>query len=189
MLAAATAVTLAASAAAGASASRAEVGSVYFDFDNDAAAGQALGLFNGTFIGHDNVGLGRSVMRNLTSGSFNVALGQQALFSNTTGDDNVAIGANAGQNLTTGSDSVYIANPGRDDESGAIRIGRSADQTATFIAGISTRTLGGATQPVVKDNGQLGVAPARSASTASLAATVERLQRQVRRLRERVRRG
>ena len=63
-------------------------------------------------------------------------------------------------------------------------------QTATFIAGISATTLGGAAQPVVvKSDGKLGVAPAASASTASLTATVERLQRQVKRLRERVKGG
>ena len=75
-------------------------------------------------------------------------------------------------------------------ESGTIRIGNNSNQTATFIAGISGTTLGGTPQPVVvKSNGQLGTAPAASASTASLAATVERLQRQVERLREQVKGG
>jgi ubiquinone biosynthesis protein UbiJ len=41
---------------------------------------------------------------------------------------------------------------------------------------------------VVKSNGQLGVAPT-SASTASLENTVERLQRQVERLRKEVKGG
>ena len=109
---------------------------------------------------------------------------------NATGSANVAIGRNAGQNLTTGSNNVDIANPGKAGESGTIRIGTDATQTATFIAGISGTTLGGATQPVVvKSNGKLGTAPAASASTASLAATVERLQRQVERLRKQVKGG
>jgi hypothetical protein len=42
---------------------------------------------------------------------------------------------------------------------------------------------------VVNADGQLGVAATPAASTASLAATVERLQRQVERLRERVNGG
>jgi hypothetical protein len=42
---------------------------------------------------------------------------------------------------------------------------------------------------VINSNGKLGTAPAPSASGKSLAATVERLQRQVDRLRQRVRQG
>ena len=125
-----------------------------------------------------------------TTGDGNVAIGREALSSNPTGSANVALGTNAGQNLTTGSDNVDIANAGKAGESGTIRIGTNNKQTATYIAGISGMTLGGAAQPVVvKSNGQLGTAPARSASTASLAATVERLQRQVERLREQVKGG
>ena len=51
---------------AGASPSLADVGSVYFDANDNAAAGETL--FNGTFTGCCNVGLGRSVMPNLTTG-------------------------------------------------------------------------------------------------------------------------
>ena len=50
-----------------ASTSQAAVGSVYFDANDNAAAGETL--FNGTFTGIGNVGLGRSVMPNLTTGS------------------------------------------------------------------------------------------------------------------------
>ena len=42
---------------------------------------------------------------------------------------------------------------------------------------------------VVNANGQLGTATGSSASTASLTETVERLQRQVKRLREQVKGG
>ena len=76
MLALATAVAIAISAALGVSTSRADVGSVFFDANNNAAAGDPNLLFNGTFTGSDNVGLGRSVMPNLTTGSFNVAIGR-----------------------------------------------------------------------------------------------------------------
>ena len=76
---------------AGASTSRADVGSVYFDNHCNAAAGRSL--FNGTFTGAANVGLGDTVMPSLTSGNFNVAVGEQALFDNTTGSHNVATGS------------------------------------------------------------------------------------------------
>jgi ribosome-associated translation inhibitor RaiA len=62
--------------------------------------------------------------------------------------------------------------------------------TAAFIAAISGKTISGPAQPVlVNAQGQLGTNSGASASTAALAATVERLQRQVRRLRERVKGG
>ena len=67
------------------------------------------------------------------------------------------IGRNAGKSLTTGSNNVDIANIGKAGEAGTIRIGTDGTQTATYIAGISGTTLGGATQPVmVKSNGQFG---------------------------------
>ena len=47
----------------------ADTGSVYFDANGNAAAGDAAQLFNGTFTGVSNVGLGRSVMPNLTRAS------------------------------------------------------------------------------------------------------------------------
>ena len=59
-----TAVAIAISAGLGVSASRAATGNVYFDANGNAAAGETL--FNGTFTGAFNVGLGRSVMPNLT---------------------------------------------------------------------------------------------------------------------------
>src|SRR5262245_32149461 len=67
---------------ASASPALADVGSVYFDANENAAAGETL--FNGTFTGCCNVGLGRSVMTNLTTGNLNVAIGASALESNTT---------------------------------------------------------------------------------------------------------
>ena len=66
MLTVATAVAIALGAGFGTSTSHAATGSVYFDANNNTAAGETL--FNGTFTGFENVGLGRSVMPNLTSG-------------------------------------------------------------------------------------------------------------------------
>ena len=242
MLAVATAVALAIGAGF-ASTSQADTGGVYFDVDNNAAAGDPNFLFNGTFTGTGNVGLGRSVMPSLTDGDFNVAAGSfalgdnttggsnvatgfQALQANTTGNNNVAIGpdallsntigsnnvsigprtlsptsgsrnvalgAAAGQNLNTGSDNIYIANPGKFEESGTIRIGNPNRHTATFIIGIRGTNVGGTAQPVViNSNGKLGTAPAPAAGGLSAAqgdwllATVKRQQRQIERLRERV---
>jgi hypothetical protein len=51
----------------------ASTGSVYFDNQDNAAAGGTR--FNGTFTAQGNVGLGRSVMPSLTTGSPNVAVG------------------------------------------------------------------------------------------------------------------
>src|SRR5919201_1978456 len=81
--------------ALGASPALADTGSVYFDDNNNAAAGETNLLFNATFTGTDNVGLGRSVMPNLTDGSSNVATGSLALDHNTTGDNNDSTGTAA----------------------------------------------------------------------------------------------
>ena len=58
----------------------------------NTAAGDTSFLFNGTFTGSFNVGLGRQVMESLTTGSNNVAIGHGANASDTTGSDNVATG-------------------------------------------------------------------------------------------------
>src|SRR5262249_44154252 len=70
----------------------ADVGGVYFDANANAAAGDPNNLFNGSFTGVNNVGIGQSVMKSLTSGSGNTALGSAALFTNTSGGDNTASG-------------------------------------------------------------------------------------------------
>jgi hypothetical protein len=59
-------------------------------------------------------------------------------------------------NLTTGNDNIDIGNQGRADESGQIRIGTLALQTATFIAGIRGVTVASGVPVVVGFNGQLG---------------------------------
>ena len=153
-----------------------------------------------------NVASGTSALGRNTRGNYNVASGINALLSNrvgarnvaignsallkSTGSGNIALGSSAGQDLATGSDNVYIANRGVDGDSGQIRIGTAASQNATFIAGISGKSVtANARQVLVSPSGKLGTAPAGAASTASLAATVERLQRQVERLRKQVKGG
>lgn len=97
-LALATALAIAASPAA------ADTGSVYFDANDNAAAGETL--FNVTFTGNQNVGLGRSVMPNLTTGGNNTAVGEIALDGDTSGDRNSAYGSGALLANTTGSFNV-----------------------------------------------------------------------------------
>jgi hypothetical protein len=92
------------------------------------------------------------------TGSNNTAVGNEALLHNTTGSSNIAMGNHAGFNLTTGDLNIDIGALGIAGESATIRIGESADQTRTFIAGITGVAVTGA--PVVIDgSGQLGVAP------------------------------
>ena len=62
----------------------------------------------------------------------------------------------AGQNLTTGDYNIDIGNPGVAAEANTIRIG-DANQTNTYIAGISGVTVSGA-PVVVASNGHLGTA-------------------------------
>src|SRR5262245_30892983 len=69
------------------------VGSVYFDVNDNTAAGQTL--FNATFTGLANTGLGRRVLTSLTGGTGNTAIGASALFSNTSGNSNTATGFQA----------------------------------------------------------------------------------------------
>ncbi len=95
-----------------ASQSLADTGSVYFDTNENVAAGDPNFLFNGTFTGFDNVGLGSQVMPNLTDGSDNSAIGEEALRSNTAGSRNVAIGAFTLDSNTTGSDNLATGNSG-----------------------------------------------------------------------------
>src|SRR5262249_61838274 len=89
---------------------------------------------------------------------YNVAMGYQALATNTTGNGNIALGARAGINLTTGDNNIDIGNQGVAGESGAIRIGDPAINTATFIAGIDTMNPAAPIQAVLVDpvTGQLG---------------------------------
>ena len=109
-------------------------------------------------MGHFNTATGAGALFNNTTGNDNTANGDDALVNNTTGSSNIAMGIGAGSNLTTGDLNIDIGAFGVAGESATIRIGRSADQTRTFIAGIAGVAVTGA--PVVVDgSGQLGVAP------------------------------
>lgn len=126
--------------------------------------------------GHNNTASGYQALVGNTTGDFNTASGYQALANNFTGNRNTAFGAfalinatstrnvalgdSAGYNILTGANNILIGagQKGAADDSGVIRIGTSAYQTKTLIAGIRGVTTGSANAvPVVIDSkGQLG---------------------------------
>src|SRR5262249_31630308 len=86
----------------------------------------------------------------------NTAIGYFALNENTTGSGNTALGFLAGSALTTGSNNIDIGNPGVTGESNTIRIGRTENQTATFVSGISGATVPTGVAVIVDADGHLG---------------------------------
>ena len=113
---------------------------------------QALGNVVGSSF---NTAVGFWALLNDT-GSTNTALGFQAMFKNTTGGNNIAVGDSAGYNLTTGAFNIDIGNKGVAGETGAIRIGKKPQNTATFIAGISGATVAGGVGVIIDTAGHLG---------------------------------
>src|SRR5262245_4322365 len=108
--------------------------------------------------GPDNTAYGYRALGN-SNGSRNTAIGWNALgvviFD---GTENIALGHSAGRNLShSDSFNIDIGNRGVEGESNTIRIG-DADQTKTFIAGVSGVGVTGA-PVVVNAVGKLGTAP------------------------------
>ena len=152
------------------------VGAGALDINTTGSGNTATGIsalaFNRT--GDDNTAAGSSALLLNTTGEFNTAIGVQALYSNRSGNDNTALGSSAmrfsggsnnialgsfaGSNLTTGDNNIDIGNSGAGAESDTIRIGDSALQNRTFVAGISGIPITGTTV-VVNGSGQLGVSP------------------------------
>ncbi|HEY1770124.1 MAG TPA: tail fiber domain-containing protein [Chthoniobacterales bacterium] len=127
-------------------------------FSTTAAYNTAVGAdslsFNST--GMKNTALGRGAM-NMGAGSNNVAVGYAA--GNTlSGLNNIAIGYNGGFNLTKGDNNIEIGNEGVKNDANLIRIGDTATQKKTFIAGISGATISNGVAVMVNSKGQLGVA-------------------------------
>ena len=113
-------------------------------------------LLCGTSRAQTNTPAGTQALNSVTSGTNNTGVGSQTLYSNTTGITNVAIGNFAGYYLTTGSNNIDIGNTGVAAEANTIRIGVSATQTATYIAGIFGATASGGAAVLVDSNGHLG---------------------------------
>jgi len=120
---------------------------------NTASGYQTLFYNTGGF---DNAAFGGQALFFNTIGSLNTAIGAGALFFNTTGSNNIALGINAGFNLDTGDNNIVIGNFGNSGDSGAIRIGDQASQTATFIAGINGVDMSSGNPVFIDANGQLG---------------------------------
>ena len=120
----------------------------------NTAIGAAALVSNTT--GFNNTANGAFALQNNTTGINNTAVGNGAFWQNTIGNRNIAIGLNGGGRLTTGDNNIDIGNDGVAAEANTIRIG-DANQTNTYIAGISGVTVSGA-PVVVASNGHLGTA-------------------------------
>jgi Chaperone of endosialidase len=105
-------------------------------------------------IGNANTAVGSQALLNNVEANANTAVGEDALFSST-GFENTALGHDAGFLITTGSNNIDIGNAGNAADSATIRIG-DADQTATFIAGISGANVAGGDPVFILSNGKLG---------------------------------
>lgn len=121
--------------------------------NNNTANGVNAMFYNTT--GKENTATGFQALQ-ANNGNDNTASGFDALYSNTTGTNNIALGNQAGFNLTTGSNNIDIGNSGVTGESAKIRIGTKGTQTATFIAGISGKTVASGVGVIINANGQLG---------------------------------
>jgi trimeric autotransporter adhesin len=123
-------------------------------FRNTAVGSSAL-LSNDVGVANTAVGW-RALQLNTGNGN-STAVGASAL-GNSTGFENTALGTNAGVNLTDGVFNIDIGAEvvGVAGESRTIRIGTTATQTRTFIAGISGATVAGGVGVIVGTNGKLG---------------------------------
>jgi trimeric autotransporter adhesin len=123
-------------------------------FRNTAVGSSAL-LSNNVGVANTAVGW-RALQLNTGNGN-STAVGASAL-GNSTGFENTALGTNAGVNLTDGVFNIDIGAEvvGVAGESRTIRIGTTATQTRTFIAGISGATVAGGVSVIVGTNGKLG---------------------------------
>jgi hypothetical protein len=125
--------------------------------NNNTAFGWSALLANSS--GGGNTAIGLQAMIDNTSGIGNTAIGFSALQNNSTGNTNIGVGSLAGALLTTGANNIDIGNLGVAAESNTIRIGDPANQTKTFIAGISGAALASGVGVFVNTSGQLGIAP------------------------------
>jgi Chaperone of endosialidase len=137
--------------------------------NNNTAVG-VLALQSNT-QGNFNLGVGRHALVSNTEGNNNTAVGDSALLSNSTGNDNtavglealqtstgsnnIAIGTGAGAKLTSGDQNIYLGHKGVSSESQTMRLG-SAQQTRTFIAGITGVPISGAAV-TINNKGRLGI--------------------------------
>ena len=119
----------------------------------------------------DNTAVGFQAL-NTADGRENTAIGARSLDVLNTGNGNLALGASAGGNLTTGSNNIYLDHTGLSNESGIIRIGTPARQSALFAAGVRGVTTGNnnALAVVVDSAGQLGTVSSSRRTQTDIAA-------------------
>src|SRR5205807_590795 len=121
---------------------------------NNIASG--IDALYGNKTGYSNTAEGDFALYHNTVGHDNTGNGNQTLFNNTSGNFNVALGNLAGYNVTTGSNNIDIGAPGVAGEANTIRIGKSATQKKTFVAGIRGVTVASGVGVIVGTSGQLG---------------------------------
>jgi len=110
--------------------------------------------------GSGNVSVGTSCLFSNVSGNNNFSLGFLNLFNLNGGSGNISIGRQGGFNYTSNESlNILIGDmqEGVAGESGAIRIGRSTDQTSCYIQGIAGVSVSGSSVLVDSATGQLGV--------------------------------
>src|SRR5215510_439755 len=124
--------------------------------DNGNTAEGTEALFSNT-TGHADTAIGAGALYKNTTGVGNTAIGIRSLMNNTTGNYNVALGDSAGDLLSTGDNNIDIGHnvSGMARESNTIRIGNK-DIMATYIRGISGKTVVGGSAVFVDSNGKLG---------------------------------
>jgi hypothetical protein len=150
------------------------VGTFALTANTDGSLNTALGTgaLPSNTRGNTNTAVGVEALNANTTASANTAVGYEALAGTRTGGNNTAVGANAldgtsgsgnvalgslaGGNIATGSNNIDIGNNPPGDESNTIRIGNTAVQTATFLAGVNGATSSSGTEVFVNSSGQLG---------------------------------
>jgi len=119
---------------------------------NNAAYG--FDALQGNATGSNNTAVGSFALRSNNHGDNNTGIGNNSLLI-CKGSNNTAIGTDAGKFISEGSNNICIGNAGVRLDSNTIRIG-DANQTNTFIAGISGVTVAAGVGVIVDTNGQLG---------------------------------
>ncbi|HEX4495168.1 MAG TPA: tail fiber domain-containing protein [Thermoanaerobaculia bacterium] len=110
---------------------------------------------NGNTTANANTAVGFEALASTTTGGNNTAVGSNALLG-ASGSGNIGIGVFAGGNLGNGSNNIDIGNNPPGNESNTIRIGNTAVQTATFLAGVNGATSSSGVPVYVNSSGQLG---------------------------------
>ena len=122
---------------------------------NNAFYGAYAGYSNTS--GVNNMFFGTNAGNKNTTGNGNFFLGAGSGYNNTTGNDNTFLGYLSGQNADAmASNNLYVGSLGAAAESGTIRVGDPASQTAAYMAGISGASTKAGVPVFIDTNGKLG---------------------------------